>query len=149
MYYSTSYVSSTYLSYVKKEDAKEIIKKRQVIGWVFGLCFVVLFSTLEIYLYPKLINLASEAKYQMPIYFQSTVRYLVYSVAIILSLVIKPESEADIDSKLRSYKSGEMILMSKLVDRKYEYGLILLLFAVIAYIIFVTILPIYDITSQV
>lgn len=145
MYYNYS----PYFGYVKKEDAKEILRRRTVGGWVFAGSFVFIFSMMELFVLPRLASLAIEAGQVLPFYSQPNFRYSVYLVLILATILAKPESGEAIDSKLKQYKAGEMILVSKLVDRKYEYILMSILFAVMAYMVISIILPIYDITASI
>jgi len=76
-------------------------------------------------------------------------RAIVFVVVIFAILALRPEPESVLEEKLRQYKAGEMIMISKLVDYKYEMGLFFLLLAAMGFIIFSIILPVYNLTAAI
>jgi len=137
---------SPYFGYVKKEDAKEILKRRGITSWIFGGSLLFLFGMVEVFILPKMMELSIELGVLLPSYLYSNTRYVIYLAFLLATFLIKPESDEEINKKLKNYKAGEMILVSKLVNRKYELMLMGVIFAAMAYLIVSIIMPIYDMT---
>lgn len=138
-----------YVGYVKKEDAKELLKRRGIMSWVFVLALAIVFGILHFTVAPRMFELSVEFGLPLPAYANPTVRMIVFAVIAMVLLAIRPEPDSVIEEKLRHYKAGEMILMSKLVNYRYEMTLFGLMLAGVLYIILSIVLPIYSMTSAV
>jgi hypothetical protein len=138
-----------YFMYLKKEDAKMVLMRRGRAAAIIGAMIAITFAILQFFVSPKLISLYDEFGYTLPIYSAPAARVAVLVLALFVLFSLKPESEKAIDAKLKKYKSGEMILMSRLTNYRYEYSVIAVLLAVVMYMIFSIVLPIYNITSQI
>lgn len=141
------YVMNQYMGYVKKEDAKEILGKQQMMGWVLAAALGIVYFIMQTMVGPKVISLYHEFGRVLPWYAETAPRTAVFVVTAIILLVVRPQSDAEIDQKLRHYKTGEMILMNKLTDTRYVYTTFGVMFVSIMFIILSIVLPIYDITS--
>lgn len=144
--YQGSYSGS---SYVKKEDAKMILKNHRLMGYIMGTAFFVMYGVVEIFLMNNLRDLYQSLSYKLPFYSQTSFRYVMYGLVVGLCFLIRPESEEYIDERLRQYKDGEMILVSKLIDRTYEYKMMAVAFVGALYLVFSVILPITQLTNTI
>lgn len=138
-----------YFGYVKKEDAKELLKRRGIMSWVFSLAVAIVFGVLHFAVAPRMAVLSAEMGLALPLYADPTVRLVVLVVTIIALFSVKPEPESVLDEKLSHYKAGEMILMSKLVNYRHEMTLFAIMLSSVIYIILSVVLPIYSLTASV
>ncbi|MBI5019159.1 hypothetical protein HZB58_02720 [Candidatus Gottesmanbacteria bacterium] len=138
-----------YFGYVKKEDAKELLKRRGIMSWVFALAVAIVFGVLHFAVAPRMAELSVEMGVALPLYADPTVRLIVLIVTIIALFSVKPEPESVLDEKLSHYKSGEMILMSKLMNYRHEMMLFAIMLSSIIYIILSVVLPVYSLTASV
>jgi len=143
MYYNA------YVGYVKKEDAKELLKRRGIMSWVFVLALAIVFGILHFTVAPRMFELSIEFGLPLPAYADPTIRMVVFAVVTVALLVLRPEPDSVLEEKLRHYKAGEMILINKLVNYRYEMTLFGLMLAAVLYIILSIVLPIYSMTSAV
>lgn len=147
--YNYSYNSNSAFSYVKKEDAKSLLKNRRYLGYIFGLCFLFIFAIFEFLVFKSqslpLINLGVE----LPFYSQPSFRYTVFTAIIASCFFVQPEPEEEFNKKLQQYKAGEMILVSNLVDKSYEQKIGLAVFLGFAYLVAAIILPISTLVGTV
>ncbi len=143
------YSALPYFGYIKKEDAKELIKRRSIVSWIFAGALALIFGILEFMVTPRLTAMYQDFGMELPAYANPTMRAVVFVVVIFAILALRPESESVLDEKLRRYKTGEMIMISKLVDYRYEMGLFFLLLAAMGFIIFSIILPVYNLTAAI
>jgi|GEM_PF-3809746 len=136
-----------YIGYIKKEDAKDFLKRQTIMGKVLAVALTIVFGLMEYMIAPRQLTLYADFNYQLPAYADSRIRYIVYAVAIIALFALKPESDQVIEDKLRRYKAGEMILVNKLTDYRYVYSAFAVLLASMGYIIVSLMIPIYNLTS--
>lgn len=134
--------------YIKKEDAKNLARTQRINSYiVLGANFITL-ALFNFLIIPKLLGLFETAKQVVPLY----VKYHMHISALVLALSILLVSdssylEEDLNKKLRKYKKGEMIMMNKLWNKKYQWRVMAGLGLVMLYLVFVVIAPIYQITS--
>ena len=143
------YAMSQYIGYVKKEDAKDILRKQRIMGKVLAVALSIVFFIMQTMVGPRLMSLYAEFGHTLPWYANTVSRAVVFILGVLTLLLVQPQTEADIDQKLRQYKPGEMILMSKLQDTRYIYTSFSILLVSMLYIILSIVLPIYDITTKV
>jgi hypothetical protein len=136
-----------YIGYIKKEDAKDFLKRQTIMGKILAVALTIVFGLMEYMIAPRLLSLYTDLSYQLPGYADSRIRYIVYAAAIFLLFSLRSESDQAIEDKLRRYKAGEMILVSKLTDYRYLYLAFAVLLVSMGYIIVSLILPIYNLTS--
>lgn len=138
-----------YMGYVKKEDAKELLARQPMMGRIFAGALAIVFVLMNVLIGPKISALASEFSYTLPWYADPTVRAIVFVAAVLVLFLVQPQSETELEAKLRKYKPGEMILMSKLTDQRYVYTVFGIMLASVLYIVLSIVLPIYSITGAV
>lgn len=139
----------SYFGYIKKEDAKELLKRRNTVSWIFAGALTLIFGILEFMVTPRLTTMYQEFGLELPAYANPTMRAVVFVVVIFAILALRPEPESVLEEKLRAYKQGEMIMISKLVDYKYELLLFMLLLIAMGFIIISVILPVYNLTAAI
>lgn len=136
-------------NYVKKEDAKQLLGKSRYTGVIFAITLIILFGAFELFIFPKLKELQLTYQVNYPFYSLPNFRYSFYIVILALLTFIQPEPPVALEQKLTKYKTGEMILVSSLIDKSYNAKIGLIFFVAIAYFIFAVIMPIYDITGSI
>lgn len=94
-----------YFGYVKKEDAKELLKRRGIMSWVFSLAVGIVYGILNFAVAPRMAELSAEMGLALPVYADPPVRLIVFVVTIIALFSVKPESESVLDEKLSHYKT--------------------------------------------
>lgn len=146
--YQYHYNSSAF-SYVKKEDAKQLLGKSRYLGLIFAVMLAPLFAVFEYFVFPEFQNVAQFTNSQLPFYSLPTFRYTIYTIILALLVLIQPEPPEALDKKLAQYKDGEMILVSKLVDKGYNTKIGLIFFFSIVYFVFAMVMPIAYITEGV
>lgn len=145
-----SYSTNSPFNYVKKEDAKQLLSKGRFMGIFFAAFLAIMFAVFELVVFPKLQETSSTIpQFSMPFYASPNFRYSVYAVILGLLIFIQPEPPEELDRKLARYKEGEMILVSKLVDKGYNTKIgIIFLFAIV-YFVLAMVLPISMLTESV
>jgi type II secretory pathway component PulF len=137
-----------FFHYIKKEDAKNLAKTQRVNSLIVIVANIITLGMFNFLIFPKLTELFVEANYVLPFY----VKYHVHISLIIIALTILLISdssylEEELGKKLRKYKKGEMILITKLWNKKYQWRVMGGLGLVMLYLIGAIIVPIYQITS--
>ncbi len=148
--FNASYSSQGVFNYVKKEDAKQLLSKGRFMGIFFAVFLSIMFAVFELVVFPELQETSSLIpQFSLPFYAAPNFRYSVYTVILGLLVFIQPEPPEAIDQKLTQYKEGEMILVSKLVDKSYNTKIgIVFLFAMV-YFVLAMVLPISMLTESV
>lgn len=144
-----NYPIQSFYWYVKNEDAKEFLSRQRVMGWVMAIALMIVFGIFNVFIAPRMVEMYQEFGYEIPWYAESGLRTVIFVIGIAGILIVRPESDESIAAKLSKYKTGEMILMSKLRDWRYFYLVFGILLMSILYSIISIVLPIYDITSKV
>ncbi len=148
--YNASYSSSGVFNYVKKEDAKQLLSKSRFLGVFFAIFLSIMFAVFELLVFPELQETSLLVpQFSLPFYALPNFRYSVYAVILGLLVFIQPEPPEELDRKLAQYKEGEMILVSKLVDKSYNTKIGIVFLLAIAYFVLAMVLPISMITESV
>ena len=141
--------NSNAFTYVKKEDAKQLLGKRRYLGGIFAIILATLFAVFEFVVFPELEQIKIISRVELPFYSLPNFRYTVYTTILALLIFVQPEPPEELDRKLAKYKDGEMILASKLMDKGYNTKIGLIFFFAVAYFVLATVLPIAYITEGV
>lgn len=147
--YSYNYNSSNF-NYVKKEDAKQLLSKGRYMGLFFAVFLAIMFVVFELIVFPELQETSLLVpQFSLPFYAAPNFRYSVYAVILGLLVFIQPEPPEELDRKLAQYKEGEMILVSKLVDKSYNTKIGIVFLLAIVYFVLAMVLPVSMLTESV
>jgi len=139
-----------YWGYIKKEDAKDLAKTQRINSYIVLGANVITLGMFNFLIIPRLYELTADLNYVLPFYSRY---YLHFSFLIlaIMFLLISDSSylEEDLKKELGKYKKGEMILLRKLWNKKYQWRVMTGLFLVMSYLVISIILPVYQITSSI
>lgn len=141
--------NSGMFNYVKKEDAKQLLSKGRYMGVFFAVFFSIMFGVFEFFVFPKLQETSLLVQSTLPFYSLPNFRYTVCTVVVSLLLLIQPEPPEALDRKLAQYKEGEMILVSKLIDKGYNTKIGLIFFFAMIYFVLAMVMPIASLTEGV
>lgn len=148
--YNASYSASSVFNYVKKEDAKQLLSKGRFLGVFFAIFLSIMFAVFELVVFPELQETSSLVpQFSLPFYAAPNFRYSVYTAILGLLVFIQPEPPEELDRKLAQYKEGEMILVSKLVDKSYNTKIGIIFLIAIVYFVLAMVLPISMLTESV
>ena len=148
---SPVFVAFPYPYYIKKEDAKDIIKlqKRLVAFVLMAMAFVL--GIIQFMVSPRLLTLYMDSKITVPFIVQisSTVTYGIIIMFVVAStfLLTKEPNYGELDEQLKKYKKGEMIRSNEVVDIKKELVWLIPIFLAVAWLVYSIILPIYNLTN--
>ena len=148
---SPVFVAFPYPYYIKKEDAKDIIKlqKRLVAFVLMAMAFVL--GIIQFMVSPRLLTLYMDSKITVPFIVQisSTVTYGIIIMCVVAStfLLTKEPNYGELDEQLKKYKKGEMIRSNEVVDIKKELVWLIPIFLAVAWLVYSIILPIYNLTN--
>lgn len=139
-----------YFGYVKKEDAKDLAKTQRINSYiVLGANFITL-GIFNFLIIPKLQILAADLNFILPLYSKYYLHFSLLIIAISIALISNSSYlEEDLKRELKKYKAGEMILIKKLWNKKYQWRVMAGLFLVAVYLVISIIIPVYQITTKV
>lgn len=145
-----NYSTNSPFNYVKKEDAKQLLSKGRFMGIFFAVFLSIMFAVFELVIFPELQETSLLVpQFSVPFYAAPNFRYSVYTIILSLLVFIQPEPPEELDRKLAQYKDGEMILVSKLVDKGYNTKIGLVFLLAIVYFVLAMVLPISMLTESV
>jgi hypothetical protein len=140
-----------YWGYIKKEDAKDLAKAQRINAYIVMGAMAIIPIIFQFTIIPKLTEIAAEVGYVFPVY--SRYYFPIATVLLILMSIVLNNSSEDLENdlkkKLSKYKAGEMILMRKLWDQKFQFKVMGMMFVMMFYLIVSIILPVYQITSSI
>jgi len=140
-----------YPSYIKKEDAKDLIKiqRRYISFTLIGMAIVL--GVIQFFVSPKLLAMYTDFNLPIPLVTQmsSSVTLIAIIVLFVISTILLTQEPdySELNEKLMKYKEGEMILSRKIIDTKKELIWLLPIVLVVGWIVVSIILPIYNLTS--
>lgn len=138
--------------YIKKEDAKDILKSKKRSLTIIPLAFAFVIVVMLLFIHPKLNVLYSDFNYPKP--FLTEIAPYTGGLIIIVLLVFawyvntSPNLDQEFQKRLSKYKTGEMIKTKDLLGLNYEWVLFIMLALIVGFLIVSIILPIYGITSS-
>lgn len=145
-------VPNFYLSYVKKEDARDILKRQRIGAAVVLIYTAIVLALMEFFVIPALFNvyLSLNQDYPWLILSAPYITAILVAGALIsaIYLLLTKPNFAQIDAKARQYKDGEMIKASEFVDQRYQWFPLLFLFLAAVYIAVSIILPVSNLTAR-
>lgn len=148
---SPVFVAFPYPYYIKKEDAKDLIKLQKRLVAFILMAMAIVLGIMQFLVSPRLLALYVDSKIAVPsiVQISSTVTYGIIIIFIIIStfLLTKEPNYGKLDEKLKKYKEGEMIRSNEIVDIKKELAWLIPIFLAIAWIVYSIILPIYNLTN--
>lgn len=139
-----------FFRYIKKEDAKFLARNQKISSYIIMGAMAIVPTIMQFLIIPRLIEIAADMNYSLPVYS----RYyfpiaMVLWVLLSLSIYGSGDLEDELKEKLQKYKKGEMILISRLLNKQYQLKVMGMMFVMIFYMVFSIILPIYKITEMV
>lgn len=142
-----------YPYYIKKEDAKDILKGQKTMLAIIISGMAIVFGVMIYFVLPKLALLYSDMGVALPVTTTYLVDYSLYIIGILLLLVVYILSPNNIlnngfEQKLSLYKKGEMIRTSNLINKNVELIIMLVLGLGMAFLVTTIIGPIYSITQS-
>jgi type II secretory pathway component PulF len=151
MAFSPVFVAFPYPYYIKKEDAKYIIKlQKRLVAFVLIVMSIVL-GIIQFMVSPRLLTLYVDFKIPVPFIVQisSGVTYGIIIIFFVIStfLLTKEPNNDELNEKLKKYKEGEMIRSNEVVDVKKELVWLIPIFLAVAWLVCSVILPIYNLTN--
>ena len=140
-----------YPYYIKKEDAKDVLKiQKRLIAFILSAMAIVL-GAIQFFVSPKLLSLYTESKITVPFIVQVSpnITYGIIIIFIVISTVLFTREPVydELNEKLKKYKEGEMIKSSEIVDIKKELVWLIPIFLALAWLVYSIILPIYNLTN--
>lgn len=141
------FMRTLYPGYIKKEDAKRILKSRETYPLVILSAMAMLFGVMQLFIQPRLNDLVSDFGSDLPIYNSPLVGLVLLIIAAIFLFPNKKTVELELEKKLAKYKTGEIILAADLIDHNQEWKSIAVVVVFTGYIVISNILPIYNLTS--
>lgn len=145
-------ISYAYPLYIKKEDAREVVKRQRMVAGFVLICITIVMAIMQFLVAPKLLNFYNSINTKPPLLTQISpyLMLVIGTLAIIAALyfLLSKPDYSTVDSVVSKYKEGEMIKTRELMDNKFEW-LVLGVFAImIIYLVTTLILPIYSLTSN-
>jgi len=142
-----------YPYYIKKEDAKDILKGQKITLTICLGGMAIVFGIMTYFVLPKLTGIYSEMGIDLPIMTQYLVKYISYIIglfALSIIYILSPNNflNSGFEEKLSKYKAGEMIKTSRLVRRDIEWIVMIAIFAMMGFLVISIIQPIYSITQN-
>lgn len=135
--------------YIKKEDASFVLRYRKYNAIIMSTAILLIYLILHFFVDPEIKTLYQEFGYKQPFYLRGSGWVTFISICLIFLVTSQDRAEAELAQKLKKYKKGEMILISKLIDYSTEWKIIGIAFLAIGLIVTSVILPIYSITGLV
>lgn len=145
---SNFFMNGYQIGYIKKEDAKRILKSKQIYPVVIIVGLSTLFGVMQLFIQPRLYDLTRDFGADLPGYNSPYIGIALLILAAYLIFPDKQKDEAELDKKLSQYKPGEMILVGDLMDHRQEWKTMLVVVLFVGYIILTNVLPIYNLTSS-
>jgi hypothetical protein len=138
--------------YIKKEDARDVVMwQRKGVAFVLVAVTLVM-AIIQFIVSPKLLDFYSSLNMNPPAIVESSFNIMLALISILsisaLYLLFSVPDYARIDAAARRYKHGEMIKTKELVDNKYQWLILGSLVLMVAYLLYTTILPIYNLIGQ-
>jgi hypothetical protein len=145
-------VMSMFPLYLKKEDVRDIVIWQRKTASFFLTAISLVVSIFQFSLSPKLLSLYSSLNINPPEIVQSSSSIMLMIVSLcfvaILYLLFSKPDYTKVDAVAKKYKNGAMIRTNKLEDGKFQWLMLGATAIMVIYLIFTTILPIYNLTSQ-
>lgn len=139
-----------YFGYIKKEDAGELAKTQRINSYIVLGANAISLGMFNWLIMPKLQALATELNFTLPFYSRYYLHFSLILLAISLALIADSAYlDEDLKKELKKYKSGEMILLKNIWNKKYQWRVMTGLFLVMTYLVISVIVPIYQLTAQV
>lgn len=127
--------------YVKKEDARKIVKSQRIMVGIILLALAIVNFLMDKILVKRLSEILDLNQASNP--------WL--SVLLLLGSLYVFFQEPDyskVDKLVKNYKNGEMINTKIIMDWRYEWGGLILALGMVLYLITTIILPIYNLTNS-
>jgi hypothetical protein len=142
--------------YIKKEDIPYYLKNSRLSFIIAAIASVSVAFILQFLVMPRVVSLYQQFDTPIPTIVQfSLLINGIYTILVLFLVYIiasqKPK-QPQINSLLKSYKKGEMIHVNKLRglgQARWEMYLILMIIVYIAILVFLIILPIYNISNAI
>lgn len=140
-----------YPSYIKKEDAKDLIKIQQRYVSIILIGMAIVLGVIQLFISPKLLSMYADFNLPIPLVTQmsSSVSLIAIIVLFVISTILLTQEPdyTELNEKLKKFKEGEMIMSRKIIDTKKELIWLLPIILVVGWMVISIILPIYNLTS--
>lgn len=141
-----------YPYYIKKEDAKDILRRqRKMVAFLLFLGLV-LIGIMQFFAAPKLLKLYKDLNEPVHLITQLS-PYIIGAIVAVFSIIsvyflATPPNYERLDRVLNKYKEGEMIKTTEIIEIKYVILILILLGLVIGFIVLSSVVPIYNLTGK-
>lgn len=144
-------VNSPY--YIKKEDVKDFYKFQHIKIGIVLIALAIVIGFIHFFVSPKVINMYSDLKLVLPATTQIAYRVLPLVAFLLFGsglfyMFSKPNNK-HLQSDLKKYKAGEMINVRKLSNNKTELYILFFIGIVVALMIIVNVVPIFNLTNSI
>jgi hypothetical protein len=151
MYFHSGYTGGPY--YIQKKDFSEFAKSRNMKLGILNLSFAVMFGVLEFFIYPEVLALYNEIEAVLPVTLKIApyvvgVVCLVFAFLGIQFMIQSRELNEAQKTFMAQYSDDAMITVKDVFSFQTEYKLLFAYGISIAAFILTTVVPIYQLTSQ-
>lgn len=139
--------------YIKKEDAHIIVKQQRTMLGIMLMAGAIALGCIQWFITPRLVEMYQEFAIPLPFITQISppVTYTVLTLIVVSSLnaLLSRPDYTELNTKLKKYKAGEMVMTSEVVNSKRSLWALVVVGLLIGWIVVSVILPIYSLTSAI